>query len=171
MIARIKDWLWRGGWSPLLDIALVAALAISLAYWTWVALTPRAVAAPALASQLDIPASGPIVRRNLFGGAQNGSPAATPDAAPAARLNLTGVVAPGAPGTGRAVFKLENGKPAIANVGEAVMPGVILKEVHPDHVVVARDGAFERITLDRRAATAETQAGARRQPPGRDAGK
>lgn len=171
MIAHIREWLWRGGWSPLLEAALVVVLAACLAYWTWVVVAPRPVAAPPLADHARVPSSGPIVKRGLFGAAPDGAPHSAPGAGASAKLRLTGIVAPRAPESGGAVFRLESGKSATVRPGEAIVPGVVLKEVHPDHVVVARDGAPERMALDRRAASVEQQAGARRKPAGRDAGK
>jgi type II secretory pathway component PulC len=169
MIAQFNDWLRQGTWSPLLEVALVVVLATSLAYWTWVALAPRAVAGPEFAGQLDVPASGRIGRHNLFGVAQVGT--AAPNAQPASRLRLAGVVVPLGSGTGKALFKLENGKPAFASVGDAIVPGVVLKEVHRDHVIVSRDGVHEQIAIDRHGANHAKEAGAQRRPSGPDARK
>lgn len=156
MLTRVKDWLRRGGWFSLLELALVAALAITLAHWTWVAVAPRAVAASGLPSRSDASHAGPLIKRHLFGIAHEGTVVGAADASPASKLRLRGVISPAVPGAGRAVFTLENGKSATVGAGEAIAPGVVLHEVHPDHVLVSRDGALERIGLDRRAATLES---------------
>ena len=152
MIDRLRNWLRRGAWAPLLELALIAALGVSLAHWTWVALAPRAVAASALADPAGVERGVPLLRRNLFGAAQETRGSLVFDASPASRIKLLGVLARGAAGSGRAIFALETGKAKTVEAGSQVAPGLVLKEVHADHVLVARDGALERIKLERRAA-------------------
>ena len=48
---------------------------------------------------------------------------------------------------------LETGKPKTVEAGSQVVPGLVLKEVHADYVLVARNGSIERMKLDRRSAT------------------
>ncbi len=137
----------------MLELLLVAALGISLAHWTWVALTPRGVAASALGSQLDAQRAAPVAKRNLFGAAQVGKAApAVVDASPTSRIKLLGIISRGVPGSGRATFALEAGKPRTVEAGSQIVPGLELKEVHADHVLVARGGSIERMKLDRRGA-------------------
>jgi general secretion pathway protein C len=144
MDSRLKNWLLGGAVHLFVDLALIAVLAISLAYWTWVAFTPRVIGASALSAETRTQEAGAIAARHLFGG---GSSVALADAAPASSLRLVGVVAPV-----RAVFALENGKSRTAAVGEAISGEAVLKEVHPDYVLVSRGGAVERLKLERRAA-------------------
>lgn len=122
-----------------IDLALVAALAVTLAWWTWALAAPAAVAAPAYAAPAALDAADAARLRGLFG---------APRAAPAAAgpLRLVGVIAPG-----RAVFALQGEKPRAARPGEEIVPGTILREVHRDHVVVERNGALERLGLERHA--------------------
>ncbi len=153
---RLGSWLRATHWPDLLEFALLAVLAVALAQWTWIALTPRAVAAsahPALPVSSESGHADASVKRHLFG---VGTPGLMlqQGAAPASSLRLLGVVSPGTAGQGRAIFASERGARKVANVGESLSGGVVLKEVHPDHVVVTRDGAVERIVLDRRAAAA-----------------
>jgi len=136
----------------LLELALIGALGVSLAHWTWVALAPAAVAASALAEPAGAAPGAVPVRRNLFGAAQEGKGPVVIDASPASRIKLLGVLARGAAGSGRAIFALETGKAKTVEAGSQVVPGLVLKEVHADHVLVARNGAVERMKLDRRAA-------------------
>jgi general secretion pathway protein C len=156
----VKNWLKGGAWSALIDLALIAALGVVLAHWTWAALAPRAVAAPQLAPEVDARGASGIATRYLFGATQ-GAGAGNPKAVSAARLKLLGVVSIGGTGEGRAIVAVESGKAAVAAVGESVAASVILKEVHPDHVVLSRNGVSERIDLERRA-TAEPRPGAPR---------
>lgn len=137
---------------PLLELLLIVALGISLAHWTWIAFTPRAIGAPALAGQLEAQRGAPAIKRNLFGAAQEAKASPVVDAAPSSRIRLLGVMARDNKGGGRAIFALETGKPTTVEAGSQIAPGLVLREVHPDHVLVARSGALERMRLDRRGA-------------------
>jgi general secretion pathway protein C len=153
---RLGNWFRATRWPDLLEFALLAALAVALAQWTWIVLTPRSVAASAHSVLPGANATGHAgvsVKRNLFG---VGTPGLVPQqgAAPVSSFRLLGVISPGTAGKGRAIFATESGRRRVANAGEALSAGVVLKEVHPDHVIVTRDGAIERIVLDRRAAAA-----------------
>lgn len=150
---RLKAWLRQGGWSPLVELVLVAALGITLAHWTWVALTPRAIAASAAAGGLETQRAAPMPKRNLFGVAQEGKAAAVVDASPTSRIRLLGIISRGAAAGGRAIFVLETGKPKTVEAGSQIVPGLVLKEVHADYVLVARSGSIERMRLDRRSTT------------------
>jgi len=155
---KLKDWMFVEGWAMLLEFALVAALAVTLAHWTWVALTPPATAAAALAGEAEIIRPGAIVQRHLFGVAREGTAGGEGGASSALRLKVLGVFASGKPGAGRAIVALENAKPATVTAGESIAAGIVLQEVHPDHVLVNRAGVVERINLERRAATVEAKA-------------
>lgn len=154
--ARLGNWFRATRWADLLEFALLAVLAVALAQWTWIALTPRSVAESALPGASASGHAAVSVKRHLFGA---GTPGLLQQqgTAPASSLRLLGVVSPGTAGKGRAIFASERGARRVVNVGEALSAGVMLKEVHADHVVVTRDGALERIALDRRAAAALTR--------------
>ncbi|HJY77101.1 MAG TPA: type II secretion system protein N [Burkholderiales bacterium] len=130
-----------------LDLLLLAALGAAAAYFTWVLLAPRAKAAPALGEQARAAESPSPAARRLFG-------AAAPQAAATGPVRLVGVVSPN-----RAVFT-ENGRPRTAAVGESV-GDLVVREVHPDHVVVSRRGEIERLTLERRSVPLDAPSGAR----------
>jgi hypothetical protein len=142
MNGRLKNWLKGGALFSALDVALVAALAATCAYWTWAFVAPPSVAASAHASASQAASPERPLERNLFGagGAAPGG----------ASLKLVGVASPRHPDDGRAVFVLDNGRSKAARTGESIVPGVTLREVHPDHVLVERGGAMERLTLERR---------------------
>jgi general secretion pathway protein C len=148
------NWFRASRWPDVLEFALLAALAVALAQWTWIALTPRSVAGSALHGASASGHADVSVKRHLFGVGTAGQ-LLQQGAAPASSLRLLGVISPGTAGKGRAIFASEGGPRRVANAGEALSAGVILKEVHPDHVVLTRDGAVERIALDRRAAAAQ----------------
>lgn len=131
-----------------LDLALIVALAAAAAYATWVLLDPRAKAAPALGDQARaLEAPSPAARR-LFGAG------AAPQAASSGAVRLIGLISPS-----RALFS-ENGRPRAAVVGESVGE-LVVREIHPDHVVVSRRGELERLVLERRSVPLEAAGGAR----------
>ena len=150
---RIESWFRASRLADALEFALLAALAVALAHWTWIALTPRAVAASALSGAGESGHAGVPVRRNLFGVGVPGL-LQQREAATGASLRLLGVIAPGSAGRGRAIFAAESGARRVVNAGELLAAGVVLKEVNPDHVVVTREGAVERIGFERRSAAA-----------------
>jgi general secretion pathway protein C len=159
MNGRLKNWLEGGALYFLLDLVLIAALAVSLAHWTWIFAAPKPLAAPAARAQVDSGITGHTAARHLFGVAQG---SVAPLAPASAKLRLVGVASPAERAGGRAIFTLENGKSMTAGAGEAILPGLILKEIHPDHVLVERDGLMERFELQRRAASLDLEPRARR---------
>jgi len=154
---KLKDWMLVEGWAVLLEFALVAALAVTLAHWTWVALTPPATAAASVPVEMENLRPGAIVQRHLLGASREGMAGGEGGASSSLRLKVLGVFALGAPGAGRAIVALENGKPATVTAGESIAAGIVLQEVHPDHVLVNRAGAVERINLERRSAAVEAK--------------
>jgi general secretion pathway protein C len=162
---KLKDWILTEGWLLLLETALVAALAVALAHWTWVALTPRAVSVSSLPAELENYRPGAIAQRHLFGEAREGVAGAEEVRNSALRLKILGVFARGKPGAGRAILSLDGGKPAMVTAGEDIAAGIVLHEVHPGHVLVRRAGVIERVDLDRRAATVEGKPGTPRPAP------
>jgi general secretion pathway protein C len=133
--APVKD----GIFGTTLVVALVLVLAWQLAYWTWafVAAASAPSAAASAPAEVDLAA---IAR--LFG-------ATAPSAASTSveGLALKGVVAPTPGVAASAIFAPRAGKDLSVFIGGDVSPGVKLVEVHPDHVIVARAGARERIDL------------------------
>jgi hypothetical protein len=125
----------------LLLAALVLVLAWQLAYWTWQFAAPPAVSdARGDGKDVDLAA---IAR--LFGGAP---PAGSAQVASTSGLRLKGVIAPTPGVAASAIFSAGSGKDFAVYVGRELQPGVKLKEVHPDHVIVSRNGVDERIDLD-----------------------
>jgi general secretion pathway protein C len=137
MIGRLKNWLVGGGVFLLLELALAAAAAALLAHWTWLALTPRAIGASTLQSQVSTKPT--TVKPHLFGAS------GVAETASGSKLKLVGLAAPS-----HAVFSLD-GKARSASVGESIANGFVLREVHADHVVVSNNGTLERVKLERRA--------------------
>ena len=122
--------------------ALVIVLAYQLAHWTWIFATPPAIASSAPSSQA---AADIATAAKLFGGS-----AAQANAGTSSTLRLKGVVAPTPGVAASAIFSTGSGRDVSIFVGSEVQPGVKLKEVHPDHVILARTGIDERIDLEQR---------------------
>jgi general secretion pathway protein C len=121
-----------------LVIALVLVLAWQAAYWTWV--LPHAAQRAAGASSQPAVDLAAVAR--LFGGERPG------DGRGASNLKLKGVIAP-TPGTvASAIFSTGAGRDVAVYIDGEVEPGVMLSEVHPDHVIVSRAGVRGRIDLE-----------------------
>ena len=120
-------------------LGLVLVLAYQLAYWTWVFVSPPRLAASAPPrAEVDLAA---IAR--MFGAAPPAGAAAS-----SSGLRLKGVVAPTPGVAASAIFSTGSGRDIAVYLGREVQPGVKLAQVHPDHVMVSRGGAEERIDLE-----------------------
>ena len=142
----------------LLVAALVLVLAWQLAYWTWVFFTPpQAATAQRGSAAVDLAA---IAR--LFGAAPPAG--TTTPTGSSGSLRLKGVIAPTPGVVASAIFSTGSGRDIGVPIQGEVQPGVKLAEVHPDHVVLSRAGARERIDLDQpRSAAPAARPGARPQ--------
>ena len=138
-------WIRHDAWIDLLELLLVAALGIGLAYGTWLVLAPRAVAAPgALADAAAVQAAAQA-GRDLFGASRPTQRAVAPASG---GLLLLGVLS-GPDSHGRAILAGQGSRPVSVAAGEEVSDGIVLQEVHPDHVIISRRGISERIELQR----------------------
>lgn len=124
-------------------LASLVLLGFVLAYWTWTWLAPRAE------PRLEIPAdlAGRVASANaLFGTVQRAGKLAAPTGI---AIKLLGVMAapPGKPGArpGYAVLQLDGKQSLAVREGEDISPGIRLAEVHPDHVILERNGTRETL--------------------------
>ena len=118
---------------------LFILLCASIAYWGLQLFRPplRPVAAPPRAVQAEI---RPEAAGTLFGGRAGG-------AAVASNYQLKGVIFSGSPNDSVAILSAD-GKPAQAiRVGSETTPGVTIKEVHRDYVLLSDGGAIKRVEL------------------------
>ena len=122
-------------------ILAVALLSASLAYWVLQFNQPRqrAIAAPPppppAALNLD-------AAKGLFGGQIT--------VAAASNYQLKGVVAAGASGSDRdsaAILVVDNQPAQAYGLGRELVPGVIVKEIHPKFVLLSEGGAIKRLDL------------------------
>jgi general secretion pathway protein C len=118
---------------------LFIALCASVAYWGLQLFRPaaRPVTPP--------PATAPVeVRVDAAAALFGGRPAAV---AVASNYELKGVVMSGTAGES-AVILSADGKPTVAVAeGKELMPGVIVKEVHPLYVLLSENGVTKRVEL------------------------
>jgi general secretion pathway protein C len=130
-------------------VALTLVLAFQLAHWTWVFVAPPEVATTPRADEgVDMAAIA-----KLFGAAPPSSGVASTSG-----LRLKGVVAPDGGPIASAIFSTGSGKDIAVFVEREIQPGLTLLEVKPDHVIVSRNGARERIDLDAARSTAMANA-------------
>ena len=115
-----------------------------LAYWSWAWLAPR----PAPRAPAAVEAAGDLSSAGaLFGTVRGTVREGSPQAAASGTLRLTGVVAASGTRPGHALLRLDAKQSVAVLQGEEVEPGVRLAEVHPDHVVLERNGARETLAL------------------------
>jgi general secretion pathway protein C len=125
-------------WPLVASFVLFIVLCASAAYWAMQLFRPplRAVTAPPPASR---PAPRIEAAAQLFGGRSN--------IAVATNFQLKGVVASGTAGESIAILSAD-GKPAQAIRANAeVLPGVVVKEVHPRYVLLSEGGVIKRVEL------------------------
>lgn len=131
----------------LMALALLAAI---LAYWTrtWFIAPPEPAGEPATAVTGNAAPAG-----ELFGIAQPHAPLAAvagPD------ISLSGVAAASDGGRGYAIVQLDGKEILAVPEGGNITSNVRLAEVHPDHVVVERNGAREILVWPEKRPIAES---------------
>jgi general secretion pathway protein C len=126
-------------WPVLASFLLFILLCATLAYWAmqWFRPPTRPVAPPPVAANVAPPLQA---ASSLFGG--RSGPVAV-----ASNYELRGVVVSGKPGESIAILSA-NGKPAQYVVANAeVSPGVTVKEVHRQYIVLSDGGVNKRVEL------------------------
>ena len=138
----------RSSLLSLAELALIALLAIQCARLFWAIVTPlgpigdwRPAAGPGAERGRAVLASGfdPFFRLSGGGG---------PAVVTSLQLKLFGVRVDEATGRGSAIIAGPDGVQTSYSVGDAIQPGVILKSVGYDSVVIAHGGADETLYLD-----------------------
>ena len=146
--------------------ALVAVIGLSGAGWQllrwYSAMNPEETStehAPVVTGA-DLDPLPIILSANLFGRPVSEAAGAAAGARPS--VELTGYILraafAGAEGAGGAIIESSGGQAQWYNVGEVVGPGLVLREVRPDHVVLDRSGRLETLSFPRLADIASTQA-------------
>ncbi len=135
-----------------LEAALLVMLIIQIARVLWALVTPVGLFGDWRASQPVV--VGADARRALFagfdpffraGGVQPGEAVQQVTSLP---LKLFGISLNEASGLGSAIIADEAGVQTSYAVGDEIAPGIKLKEVHFDHVVIERAGVSENLFID-----------------------
>lgn len=132
----------------LVTFVAIALLALVLAYWTWVWFAPRSEPRAPAAVQTGGRAE---TAYGLFGSAQRASNGAAPTGI---AVSLLGVVAASGGQSGFAVLRLDARQTVAVREGREIKPGVLLAEVHADHVVLERGGTRETLAWPKQVKSA-----------------
>jgi general secretion pathway protein C len=141
-------------WGPAL--AALALLCWFAARWTWVILAPRAAEDIAPRETIDLRAErDAAIGAGLFGRRQEFAEQAKP--LTPLNLKLLGVFAARGGAQSYAVLNLNGKGGELTAAGKELSPGVVLHEVHPDHVLISREGLVERVEFPGAARGARAQ--------------
>ena len=89
---------------------------------------------------------------HLFGTAETKTAAVSTDKLPETKLNLVlkGVLAAGTTALASAIIAQgKNGKEEIYGIGDKIPGGITLKEIHPEHIILERQGRLETLRLEK----------------------
>ena len=132
--------------------AAVGLLGLVLAYWTWVWLAPRPEPRAQAFAEGGARAE---TAYGLFGSGQLDRSIAAPTGI---AIKLLGVVAASGGRRGYAVVEFEPRQIIAVRGGADIAPGIRLAEVHPDHVVLERNGGRETLAWPEKKTSAESSA-------------
>jgi general secretion pathway protein C len=137
-------------WTAVVEMLLLAALAVQLARLVWAVVTPVGAYGDWRGRQAVIPL--PAARQALFASFDpffRAQPSGSGDAVVTSlALTLFGVRVNEGSGGGSAIVATPDGMQASYAVGDEIIPGVMLKAVAFDHIVIDRGGAEESVFLD-----------------------
>ena len=131
---------------PLVSVALLLALAATLAHWTWRFAAPTA-AASTTEHRADVSfgsALETLRAARLFGAATATAAVERPTTL---NLKLHGVFSATGERPAVAILTVDGQPQAIAR-GREIQPGVVLDAVAPDHVILSNRGMPERLDLE-----------------------
>src|SRR5438105_2064510 len=130
------------------SVLLAAALVASVTEWVLTFSARRTPSEPVRVlpagqaeAQVQVTDVAPVAR--LLGAASGGEPSS---------IRAVGVMAEGSTGRGIAVIAVEGQPTKSYRAGDAVAPGVVLKEVRKDGVVLSRSGALQELRLPTKTA-------------------
>jgi general secretion pathway protein C len=142
-------------WPLAASFILFIALCASVAYWALQVFTPpvRPATAPPQATRA---APSLDAAAGLFGGRSN--------VALASNFQLKGVIVSGNPANSVAILATDGKPPQAIRANSEVMPGVTIKEVHRQYVLLSDGGVIKRVELPEEAQTEGTMAMSERAP-------
>ena len=125
-------------WPLVASFILFVALCASVAYWAMQVFTPpaRPAVAPPPTAQ---PAPNLEAAAGLFGGRSN--------VAVASNFQLRGVIYSGNPASSVAILATDGKPPQAIRANAEVIPGVTVKEVHRQYVLLSDGGVIKRVEL------------------------
>jgi len=123
----------------LATLAALAILGLVFAYWIWAWFSTRPVPVTPISSETG---GNIAVANDLFGVAQREQNFAAPSGM---SVKLLGVVAASAGRRGYAIMQLDSKDILAVLEGEDIVPGVRLTEVHPNHIILERNGLLETL--------------------------
>src|SRR5690606_36241752 len=126
-----------------LEVGLVLVLAVQVGRLAWIILVPTA-SAPVAHSAPETAAPDYSIFQRFDAFFRTGSAGGEAAAQDNQQMRLFGVRADGA-GGGSAIIGLADGRQLSVGAGEEVEPGLILKSVEADHVVLARGDSLSRL--------------------------
>lgn len=144
------------GWT-LLELALLALIALQCARLIWTALTPVGPLGDWRSSGRDVASTG-VVALADFDPFFRLSGAGGPVTVTSLNLKLFGIRQDQVSGQGSAIIAGSDGQQRSIAVGEEIEPGVTLKAVGFDSVTIARGGADEQLFMDQSQAPATVAA-------------
>lgn len=141
MNPRVLQWL-----ANTLTVLLLMALGLQLAWWTWQMVVPswKGLVVNATPAVAPVPLS---LGRQLFGD-HEGVSVSTGSQVVNGGVRLKGVYAVDGKTLSAAVVNL-GGRDQSVLLNQELSPGVKLVDVHPDFIVINRNGTRERVDLDR----------------------
>lgn len=152
-----------------LELLLLVLIAVQSARLFWAFLTPIGPIGDWKALDLMRPAAPPGQTLASFDPFFRSAPgAAIPGQAPATvtalDIRLFGITENRATGGGSAIIGTADGQQRSVQVGEEIMPGVVLSGVGFDHVTISRAGTPEQLFLDQSPSPGPGNPGAPAQP-------
>lgn len=129
-----------------IEIGLALLLLIQVARLVWVFLAPSAVSTEVAVTVPGTTAPDYSIFQRFDAFFRTGAPGALGEATAqgSSQMRLFGVRADGA-GGGSAIIGLADGRQVSVGVGEEIEPGLILRSVAGDHVVMARGESLSRL--------------------------
>ncbi|HEY0600730.1 type II secretion system protein N [Brevundimonas sp.] len=141
------------------EAALALLLIVQLGRLVWIAVEPVDVpVVPATRAEVKPVDYSVFQRFDAFFRTGGQSSLAEDTAAGSSQMRLFGLRSDGA-GGGSAIIGLADGRQLSVAVGETIEPGLVLRSVGPDHVVLARGNALSRLIFS------ELPVGAATPPP------
>jgi general secretion pathway protein C len=150
-ILQIKTRQFFLRYAPALPLlVLIIILAAQLAHWTWVFFLPGQEVSTLNTVQTDAESAARIITaEHLFGSsAQAGGPVSNDNAS--LNIRLTGVFAANRRADSYAIINTGTKTDQTVRVGDEIQPGVKLKAVHPQYIIVNHDGVPKRIKLEQK---------------------